>query len=224
MDSLCVIMGDTRPISLDLSKFWNVAVFNNYSYAKTHGYGFQYFHYKTQIHSPKGECRHPSWYKLKATASLSKQFDAVAWIDSDAIFIGQKPIKAYVEEEGLERHSRIFASDIPASEVNCNCGFFILRNDKENQKLLKEWWAIEEWASHHLFEQSVYNRRLLSRYETGKFSKGFFAHHVLSDPANRFVLHNVGKKTELLQKFAVCNFGEMEAGIAAIKKNFTTEI
>jgi hypothetical protein len=224
MDNLCIIMGDTRPVSTDLSKFWNVAVFANYSYAKTHGYGFQYFHYKTQIHSPKGECRHPAWYKLVAVDSLLKQFDNVAWIDSDAILIASHPIKAYIESEGLTQYCRVFASDFPASEVNCNTGFFILKNNKENQRLLKEWWSTEEWASHHLFEQSVYNRRLLAQYETGKFSKSFFAHQVLADPTNRFVLHHVGKNAELLRQFAVCDFDEMEQGMAAIKKNFTTTI
>jgi hypothetical protein len=224
MDNLCIIMGDTRHVSTDLSKFWNVAAFANYSYAKTHGYGFQYFHYKTQIHSPKGECRHPSWYKLKAVSSLLNQFDRVAWIDSDAVLISSESIYAHLEIEGLGHHNRIFAADLPASNINCNCGFFILKNDKENLQMLKEWWCTEEWASHHLFEQSVYNRRLLSRYETGKFSKGFFAHQVLADSTNRFVLHHVGKNAELLRQFAVCDFDEMEQGIAAIKKNFTTTI
>lgn len=125
------------------------------AYCKRQGYDFIF---ESAQRTPE---RPPSWEKLPAIAAALKGYDAVMWMDDDAV-----PSNFNVRFEGLlpEGYYMAIARDM----LYLNCGVMVLRNSQQSFDLLEKWGSakvFEAWKNAELWEQDPFQRIHAARPE-----------------------------------------------------------
>ena len=161
--SVCIVMSDNRPLTLDkhASIYNSLTAYLNKAYATTHNYTFRYYrvkHFSVDDSNPINcvdphvdELRHASWAKILTTYhALSEGFDYVMYVDSDCGFINfDKEIPSYFEKVD-ENHNIIFLNNYPHQDYMPCGGAFMCRNTKETRDFLKYWFHYQpqsEWRN-----------------------------------------------------------------------------
>jgi len=160
-----ILMCDNRAPSGDISKYYNLAAYNNYLYAKSQGYAFKYLIPTTeQQYSEQhlvcknpvtGSPRHAAWSKILAIYKELPNYSTVIYIDSDAYFNNTACV---YERSGCKKVSVPikFLKDIPWFGT-ANSGFIIVDNTPEAFRFLKKWYWSQEadnkYDTEHVFEQ-----------------------------------------------------------------------
>ncbi len=93
------------------------------------------------------------WWKILVIKRLfAEQYDYVAWIDADALFVDYRKSIADVITDGKEmylvRH-RIESRDVP------NTGVWIMRNSEWSSRFLDAVWAKQEYLHHQWWENAA---------------------------------------------------------------------
>jgi len=172
-------MSDNRP--LDKTGYHSFAASINSHYCKKHGYDFIYYQpylYKkstknhktirtiqlerTSISNDKQlyncidpitkETRHSAWSKiLSAQRALRLSYDYVVYIDSDCIF-KDKSIEDFIKPY---HQDILFLNNKPWNQDKPCSGFFILKNNANTKKFVKDWYHVQlpEKNKKHPWEQ-----------------------------------------------------------------------
>lgn len=142
-------MSDTRTPFADISKYYNLAAYGNYMYAKELGYAFKYL-------VPYGEsevcvcrnpitksCRHAAWSKILSIYRELPKYDTVIYLDSDAYFNNKDSVYLRSNYQDIAVPIK-FLTDIPWS-TKPNTGFIMIDNTEEAKKFLRNWFRAEEF-------------------------------------------------------------------------------
>ena len=128
----------------------------NARYAERHGYAFRYLQLlEPGCAHPRWGWRHPSYCKLPALAFLLRQFEMVAFIDSDSFFAPVAPALSSIFPAKRSGDAEVlFASDRPFTP-GPNCGFMIWPSSESTLALLSNWWNLDmgPFGMRHDFEQ-----------------------------------------------------------------------
>ena len=168
-----VLMSDTRVPSADISKYYNLAAYGNYMYAKELGYAFKYLvpygeSEDCVCKNPiTGDCRHPSWTKILSIYRELPQYDTVIYIDSDAYFNNKESVYSRSNHQNVPTPIK-FLTDIPWS-TKPNGGFIMVDNTEKAKDFLSSWFRAEGFNSLYDREKTweqAYLQTVASEYLT----------------------------------------------------------
>lgn len=122
--------------------------FINHLYAKRHGYDFEHVIDDNRV-------GRPVWQKVFLTKERLPAYDAVFWIDSDAIFNTQDtPLDEWLDSP----YDFIISSDFPNGPSIANTGTFLVKNTPFGRDLMDRWAAMVDEGTYNLkfpFEQGA---------------------------------------------------------------------
>jgi hypothetical protein len=179
-NNILVIMSDNRDIINDIDNcdYNTLCALINYNYCQKNNYGFKYFrpHNNGEFslhncYSPSKSLRHSSWAKLLSTIKSMteyEQYDYIVYIDSDCILNNiNLTIQDYyknltiVNKGNVEKSNILFLNDRPWHPESPCAGYYILKNNSNSMKFIKEWYSsdgcdinhpYEQWAVYKMFE------------------------------------------------------------------------
>jgi hypothetical protein len=144
-------MSDTRKLSSEIGEVHNLTAYNNYLYAKEHGYDFKYLipALKDGEQGPlvcrnpvtKG-LRHAAWAKILSIYKELKNYDTVVYLDSDAYFNNKKNLYDAINYQ-KEQAPIKFLLDTPWFR-KANTGFIVVDNTKQAFRFLLKWFLARE--------------------------------------------------------------------------------
>ncbi len=147
----------------------------NAEYCALHGYSW------SEAGAVENAGRHPVWSKVYLLASKLALFDAVLYIDADAVFVdhatGLEPLL-----EKLGRKALLFGTD---RSGQANTGFILARQCDAAFRILGDWWNVPNFDPKHAhrwpLEQGALNRHVVGKHrhdiELVEPAALFFARH-----------------------------------------------
>lgn len=110
-------------------------------------WGYDY-HLLTKRTAPQ---RHPVWEKVRCIQSVSKDYENVIWLDTDAIWLGEESLELEVEQFGAVLHQ--------GPPKHLNIGVLYCRGGTELAEFCDVWWRQSAhrhpWREQHAFNLLV---------------------------------------------------------------------
>ena len=165
----------------------------NQRYASEHGYDFVH-------HVASENVELPMWDKVGAIREVLTRYDAVFFIDSDAIFNDHGKALDFLLKDKADFAA---CSDHPNGPYLANAGTLFIRNTPWSRELIDSWWAMRRDPTYHswAFEQSALDTLLradtsgrLRIYPATEFNS--IAHEITEGRRDTFVLHFMGTSSE----------------------------
>jgi hypothetical protein len=118
--------------------------------------------------------RSPHWSKLELVRDLLKQYDVVAWIDADALFVDLEHDLADELDPDKDFYLVPQEGGVPTEQV-LNSGVFMLRAGDWSERLLDEIWAHDRSNARHWFENAAVMRVLGYDIDASRLRHGGFS-------------------------------------------------
>lgn len=194
---VCVVMYSTPDI---VPMYSGIAAIVNREYARRHGYAFEHIVGSHTLPKPLV----PAWNKVRVIRERLPFYDAVFFIDSDAVFnIQSKSLEEYLDmPEDL-----IGCSDSPQGQDAINGGAMLFKNTAWCRGFMDRWWDtrhIPRYAEKFTYEQGsmtyLIDREDLERKNkvrvlpAQEFNSSF--HEIKAGRRDTFVLHFMMTKAE----------------------------
>lgn len=137
---VCVLMFSTPNI---VNEYAGIAARVNEAYATRHGYDFKHV---------VGRSRHaiPQWEKVRLVQDRLPAYDAVFWIDSDAVFNQHDTsLDRWLDDPA----DLVGCTDVPNGHYKINCGTLLIKNTPWCRRFVDAWWAknglpkYNQWAN-----------------------------------------------------------------------------
>lgn len=138
----------------------NITVPNKISYCSEHGYGIEFSHQPSERGTQtNGAALWDAVQKLAAVRDIIERYDAVLWMDCDALVMNPSfRIEALIDEFGGKR-----ALTIAHTGKECiNAGVFLVENCPESIQFLD--WALREDVHAAALEDHQGEQRLLNNF------------------------------------------------------------
>ena len=169
----------------------------NRRYCELHHYRFEIIRPKEQIE------RSPIWFKVQGARELLVDCDYLMFLDADAYFIDyRQSIEAFANLH-MGNAALVLGSDrrdktMGWSDVDANCGVFLLRNCREAFEILTAWWESPLRDKKRLWawppEQGAFNTHI----RTGPYSPWIkvIDYSYLNGTDGTFIRHLIGYSDE----------------------------
>ena len=193
--TVCIVMFGTSDI---MRQYGDIAVTINRAYADRHGYVLVV----EEAPAPMDRAE-AAWKTVEMIRkNLLPSYDAVMWIDCDAVF---NPARHGTSLERLLASSRedaLACRDAPPLDRGVNAGVLFFKNTPWSRDFLDRWWAMREDPvyARGLREQAALNDLLMNKDAATKFGvREAIEFNYIPDDARRtnaFVIHLAGTDGE----------------------------
>ena len=137
---VCILMFSTPNI---VDTYAGHAAAVNEAYARRHGYAFVHVVQPAQHAIPQ-------WEKVRLIRDLLPKYDAVFWIDSDAVF---NQLDVSLDRWLADPAEFVGCTDVPNGPYKINCGTMLVKNTPWANGFMQTWWSLNglpkynKWAN-----------------------------------------------------------------------------